>query len=209
MDCGYSARANQARPIKLAKLNWVDEGLAEEDWCGRISEVPCALVVMRSVRRAIPPAVAAKAVSGTSDTTFDHPSDLVAEAIYSGQGSFWRLHLFADYSARLGVEISGSTTGIVFGNFQFYDIKVVGRQQLEAFAKLRAVFAGPEPEIHPWTYGISLAIPKSRELHRVKVYVGSSMRVSNELRLFFAIWHNIWIGIPGAPSVPTAYSAPS
>lgn len=153
--------------------------------------------------------IAAKAVSGASDTTFDSPSDLVAEAIYIGGGNFWRLHLFANYSARLAVEFSGAATGNVFGHFQFYDIKVVDRQQLDAFANLRTVFASPEPEVHPWTYSISLAIPKSRELHRVKVYMGSSLRVSDELRLFFAIWRNIWIGIPCAPSVPTAYSAPS
>jgi hypothetical protein len=153
--------------------------------------------------------IAVKAVSGASDTTFDNPSDLVAEATYRSGGSFWRLHLFADYSARLGVEISGATTGNVFGHFQIYDIKVVDRQQLAAFANLRTVFAAPEPEAHPWTYGISLAIPKSRELHRVKVYMGSSLRVSDELRLFFAIWRNIWNGIPGAPSVPTAYSTRS
>lgn len=149
--------------------------------------------------------IAVKAVSGASDTTFDNPSDLVAEAICRGGGGFWRLHLFANCSARLGIEFSGVTTGTVSGHFQCYDIKVVDRQQLEAFANLRTLFAAPEPEIHPWTYGISLAIPKSRELHRVKVYMGSGMRVSDELRLFFAIWQNIWVGIPGAPSVPTGY----
>jgi hypothetical protein len=169
---------------------------------------------MRLTRRTILTGSALTALTGKSyvictgqesELIVDDLSDLVAEATYGGEGTFWRLHLFANYSARLSVQFRSATTGTVFGQFRFYDIEVADRQQLAAFANLRTMIAAPEPEIHPWTYGISLAIPKSRELHRVKVYVGSSVRVSNELRVFFAIWQNIWKGIPGAPSVPTGY----
>lgn len=140
-----------------------------------------------------------------SDAIVDDLSDLVAEATYGGEGTLWRLHLFANYSARLSVEFSSGATDTVFGQFRFYDIEVADRQQLAAFANLRTMIAAPEPDIHPWIYSISLALPNSREFHRVKVYVGRSMRVSSELRLFFTIWRNIWIGIAGAPSVPMDY----
>jgi len=82
---------------------------------------------------------------------------------------------------------------------------VADRHQLAAFANLRTMIAAPEPDIHPWIYGISLALPNSRKFHRVKVHMGRSTRVSSELRLFFTIWRNIWVGIPGAPSVSPGY----
>ena len=83
---------------------------------------------------------------------------------------------------------------------------VFDTRQLTAFANLRALIAAPQAEIHLWVYEIGLIRPNSGGVHRVKVYMGNSMPVSVELRMFFAIWRNIWSGIPGAPSAPARYA---
>ena len=149
---------------------------------------------------------------GAALSTSSHSSlalevaDLVAEATYRGGGSgTWKLLLFANYTARLEIALTGQTAGTVVGQFRFYDIEVADGQEMAAFAKVKPLLMRPEPELHPSSYEIGLLLPNSGRLHRVTVYASAITKDSPELRIFFTIWRNIWSGIPGTPSVPTNY----
>ena len=161
---------------------------------------------MRSTRRGILSGAAVSLLAGKAGATTADLSDVVVEAMYGGRDDSWRLSLFADHSARLHVEMNKMPIGSIVGQFRFYDNDVADVRQLATFGRLGVSISAPQPDIHPWVYEIALLLPDSGRLRRVRVSMGRSMPVTDELREFFAIWRNIWSGIPGSPKMPASFA---
>jgi hypothetical protein len=153
------------------------------------------------MRRAIRAGAALTILPKSPDAAFTAPV-VVADATYWTPEEGWRLTVYADYSARLNVEFKRFTIGTVSGQFSIYDTGAVESHHLAAFSRLKAVVVPPRPPTHPLAYEISLRMPNSEGLHRVKVYADSTMPDSVELRAFAARWKRLWSEIRGAPTYP-------
>lgn len=157
---------------------------------------------MQSMRRVILAGAALTAFPKIPDAAVTPLPTVVADTTYWTFEEDWRLTLYADFSARLSVEFKRFTIGTVSGQFSFYDNEIAESHHFAAFSRLKAVIVPPRPPIHPLVYEMSLRLPNSEELHRVKVYLGQDMPDTAELRAFSAIWKRLWSGIRGAPTYP-------
>ena len=132
-------------------------------------------------------------------------AEVVVKSRFRGNG-VWEIVLSNNYSARLNVQLSGGTIGTLTGDFRFYDTEVGSKEQVADFLKLPNTLRSPSALLHPSNYEIAVRIPGTNKFHEVSVWFNRDTLPSEELRLFFEMWRNVWSGVPGHPRAPEGYA---